>query len=185
MARRLVIAVSGKPGTGKTTYAKHLASTFGLRYVSSGELFRRIAAERGLSLLELHRLAEKDESVDLEVDRRALEEASRGGVVVEGHLAAWALKDVADLKIIFTAPLEVRARRVAGRDGKPVPEALAEVIAREESNRRRALKYYGLDIEDLSIGNLVLDTSLLDVEGVKKVIETFVREYLRVHPEKL
>jgi hypothetical protein len=30
----------------------------------------------------------------------------------------------------------------------------------------------------------VLDTSLLDVEGVKKVVETFVREYLRAHPEK-
>jgi cytidylate kinase len=184
MTRRLVIAVSGKPGTGKTTYAKHLASVFGLRYVSSGELFRRIAEERGLSLLDLHKLAEEDESIDLEVDRRALEEASRGGVVVEGHLAAWVLKDAADLKIIFTAPLEVRAKRVADRDGKPVSEALAEVLAREESNRRRALKYYGLDIEDLSVGSLVLDTSLLDVEGVKKVVETFVREYLRVHPEK-
>jgi cytidylate kinase len=88
------------------------------------------------------------------------------------------------LKIIFTAPLEVRAKRVADRDGKPVSEALAEVLAREESNRRRAQKHYGLDIEDLSVGSLVLDTSLLDVEGVKKVVETFVREYLRVHPEK-
>ncbi len=184
MPRRLVVAVSGKPGTGKTTYAKYIASVFGLRYISSGELFRRIAEERGVSLLELHELAEKDESVDLEVDKRALEEASRGGVVVEGHLAAWVLKDVADLKIVFTAPLEVRAARVAKRDRRSIDEAVSEVLAREESNRRRALKYYGLNIEDLSISSLVLDTSLLDVEGVKRTVETFIREYLRLHPEK-
>jgi len=103
---------------------------------------------------------------------------------VEGHLAAWVLKDVADLKIVFTAPLEVRAARVAKRDRRSIDEAVSEVLAREESNRRRALKYYGLDIEDLSISSLVLDTSLLDVEGVKRTVETFIREYLRIHPEK-
>lgn len=184
MARRLVVAVSGKPGSGKTTYAKHIAATFGLRYVSSGGLFRKIAEERGLSLLELHRLAEEDESIDLEVDRRALEEAASGGAVVEGHLAVWLLKDVADLKIVFTAPLRVRAERVAKREGKSVDEALAEILSREESNRRRALKYYNIDIEDLSPCNLVIDTSVLDVEGVKAVVETFIREYLRTHPEK-
>ncbi|MEM4805085.1 MAG: nucleoside monophosphate kinase, partial [Thermofilaceae archaeon] len=82
--RRLTVAVSGKPGTGKTTYARHIAQVFNLRYVSSGELFRRIAQERGIDLVELHRLAELDESIDREVDARALREAERGGVVVEG-----------------------------------------------------------------------------------------------------
>ena len=182
--RRLVIAVSGKPGSGKTTHAKYLAERFNLRYVSSGALFRRIAKERGLSLLELHKLAEEDSSIDLEVDRRAEEEARKGGAVIEGHLAVWVLGDSADLKFLFTAPLEVRARRLAARDGKSLDEALAEIRVREESNRRRALRYYGLDIDDYSVADLVLNTAKLDVEGVKRVVEVFVEEYLRLHPEK-
>ncbi|MEM4906212.1 MAG: (d)CMP kinase, partial [Sulfolobales archaeon] len=39
----LVIAVSGRPGSGKTTLAKSLADSLGLRYVSSGGIFRRMA----------------------------------------------------------------------------------------------------------------------------------------------
>jgi cytidylate kinase len=112
----LVIAISGKPGAGKTTYAKEVARLFNLRYVSSGSLFRQLAIERGVSLVELHKLAEKDFGIDRIVDGRAVEEAKRGDVVVEGHLAGWVLRDFSDLRIFFTAPLEVRAMRVAARD---------------------------------------------------------------------
>lgn len=181
---RIIIAVSGKPGTGKTTYAKHLAREFKLRYVSSGEVFRRIAQERGIDLVELHKLAERDQSIDREVDARALEEAKRGGVVVEGHLAAWLLRDVADLKIVLTAPLEVRAERVSKREGRPIDRVMEEVKAREESNRARALKYYGVDIEDLSIADIVINTAVFDIEGIKRALEVLVREYLRLHPDK-
>lgn len=182
--RRITIAVSGKPGAGKTTYARHLARVFELRYVSSGELFRRIAQEKGMDVVELHRLAEQDSSIDLEVDARALEEAKRGGVVVEGHLAAWLLREVADLKVVLTAPLNIRVERVASREGKSFDEAMLEVRTREESNRLRALKYYGVDIEDLSVADIVVNTAVLDIEGVKRVLEAFVREYLRLHPER-
>lgn len=177
---RFTVAVSGKPGTGKTTYAKFIAERFGLRYVSSGRLFRSIAEQRGLDLLQLHKLAEQDNSIDLEVDRRAIEEAKRGGVVIEGHLAVWLLKDLADVKIIFTAPLEVRVRRITEREGKSIQEALEDVKQREESNRIRTLKYYGVDIEDLSVGDLVVNTSALDIDGVRKVVEIFITEYLRL-----
>ncbi|MCS7104494.1 MAG: AAA family ATPase [Thermofilaceae archaeon] len=184
MKKRLTIAISGKPGAGKTTYAKHLANTFKLRYVSNGELFRRIAEERNIDLIELHKVAELDDSIDLEVDRRAAEEAKRGGVVIEGHLAAWVLKDLADLKILLTAPLSVRADRIAKREQKSLEDALREVKAREESNRMRALKYYNIDIEDLSGIDLIINTSILDIEGINKILEVFVTEYLKINPEK-
>ena len=44
----MVIAVSGQPASGKTTYARYLAETYGLRYVSSGRLFREYARRLGV-----------------------------------------------------------------------------------------------------------------------------------------
>jgi len=184
MSRRIVIAVSGEPGAGKTTVAKYIAESLGVRYVSNGELFRQIASERGVSLLDLHKLAEVDPTIDLEVDRRAVREAEKGGVVIDGHLSIWILSNIADLKLFFRAPLSVRAERVARRENKSVEEAMAEIRRREESNRRRGIAYYGFDIADYSVADLVVNTALLDADGVKKTALAFVREYLRLHPEK-
>ncbi len=181
--RKVSIAVSGKPGTGKTTYARFIAARYGLRYVSNGMLFRQLAREKGLTFEELHRIAEEDPSIDRLIDQRAIEEARKGGVVVEGHLAAWVLKDVAHVKIVFVAPLEVRARRIAAREGLSYEEALKQVLFRERSNEERARRYYGLDINDLSVADLVVSTLLLDVEGVKRVVAAFLDEYRRLHPE--
>ncbi|MEM1508724.1 MAG: AAA family ATPase [Thermofilaceae archaeon] len=182
--RKISIAVSGKPGSGKTTYAKFISESFGLHYVSNGMIFRNIAEEKGINFLELHRLAEVDESIDLEVDKRALEEAKKGGVVIDGHLAVWILRNVADLKILFTAPAEVRAQRIANREQKRLEEVMTEVKTREESNKLRALKYYGVDIDDYSIADIVINTATLDVEGIKKVVSCFIKEYLRLNPSK-
>ncbi len=177
-SRGLVIAVSGQAGSGKTTHAKLIAETFSLRYVSTGMIFRSIAKERGISLIELHKLAESDDSIDRYVDEKAKEEALKGNVVVEGHLTAWILRDIADVKIYLKADLRERARRIAERDGKSFEEALREIMFREESNRKRYLKIYGIDICDLSIFDLVIDTTKLPKEAVAKVIRTFIQEYI-------
>lgn len=176
---RLVIAVSGQVGSGKTTHAKKLAEFFNLRYVSNGMLFRQLARERGLTLRELHELAERDPEIDRIVDSRAREEALRGNVVVEGHLACWLLRDVADLCIFFKAPLEERVRRIMERDGVSREEALRDLRLREESNWRRAMKYYGVDIRDWSVADLVIDTGKLSVDAVDAVLVTFVQFYIR------
>lgn len=175
-----VIVVSGQVGTGKTTHAKLLAREFNLRYVSSGQLFRELAKERGFTLEEFHRLAEKDPKIDLLVDKRALREAERGSVVIEGHLTAWIVKELADIRILLTAPLEVRAKRVAERDNITLDKALKDVMLRDESNKLRAERYYGVDLSDWTIFDLVLNTSKLTVHGTFEVLKTFVGECLKL-----
>ncbi len=175
----VVIAVSGQPASGKTTLAKRLAEMLNLRFVSSGMLFRRLAEERGIPLLEFHKLAEQDPSIDKYVDNMAIEEAKRGNVVVEGHLAAWVLKDIADVKIYLKADLRARAERLAKRDGKSIEEAIQEIRNREELNRRRYLSIYGIDIADLSIFDIVLDTTYLTPEEVLDILLAYIKPVVK------
>lgn len=153
-----MIAVSGRPGSGKTTLAKSLADALGLRYVSSGGIFRRMAEKLGLSLVDMSRIAENDLSLDRAIDEEARNEAMKGGVVVDGHIAAWILKDIAHIKISVIAPLEIRVNRVAKRDSLNYDEALGVIKEIEESESRRFKALYGLDLSDNTVFDLIINT---------------------------
>lgn len=176
---KIVIAVSGPPGSGKSTLAKLLAKELRLRYVSSGALFRRLAKERGMSLLEFTKLAEKDYSIDRMIDNEARKEALKGCVVVDGHIAGWILRDLAQVKVYLYAPKEVRASRIAMRDGKAFDEALREVEERERSESKRFKEIYGIDINDLTVFDICINTATYGIEETLRITVEAVKEAMR------
>jgi cytidylate kinase len=173
-----VITVSGPHGTGKSTYARALAEALGLRYVCAGELFRELAKERNLSLEAFSSLAAKDPAIDMLIDERTKTEAKKGGTVIDAQLGAWMLRDIADVKVLMVAPDEVRFKRIAERDRTSLESAKKETIAREEIQKQRYKKYYGIDVDDLSIYDIKIDTSPYSVEQTKSLVIKEVRNLL-------
>lgn len=177
---KLVVTIGGLHGTGKSTYAKALARAFSLRHVSAGEAFRRLAEKIGVSLQELTRRALEDRSIDEYVDRMVREEASKGGVVIDGLLSAWMAGDKAHIRIYLWTPDKVRFKRIAERDGLSVEEAERITLEREKAEKERYMKYYGINIDDLSIYDIILNTELLPIQSIAKILESIVREYVKV-----
>ena len=176
--KRLTVAIGGLHGTGKTTYARAIAETFKLRHVSAGEAFRRLAESLNLTLQQLTERAARDRSIDERVDGMVREEALRGGVVVDGLLSAW-MAENAQVKICLQAPDEVRFQRIAKRDGLTFEEAKRLTLEREEAERRRYKQYYGINLDDLSVYDIVFNTELLPLEAGVKVLTDVVKEYVR------
>ena len=166
----MIVTVSGPHGTGKSTYAARLAGSLGLRHISAGALFRRIAKEKKLSLEELGEKALEDPSIDRLVDERTVTKAEKGNIVVDGQLAGWILKQKADLRIYLTAPEDVRLERIAKRDRVTLQEARLQTKQRESVQRERYSRHYGFQVEDRSIYHLVLDTNLGSIEDTAKVL---------------
>ena len=175
----LVITVSGPHGTGKSTYAKALAEALKLRYVSAGELFRELAKQQNLSLGELSSRAAQDPSIDRMLDERTKAEAKKGGVVIDAQLAAWMVRDLANAKVLLTAPDDVRFKRIAQRDRIHLDDARKETEYRESIQQKRYKKYYGIDVNNLSIYDLTIDTSLHPIEETKRMVIESVRGLLR------
>lgn len=173
-----VITVSGPHGTGKSTYAKALAEALGLRYVYAGELFRNLARERGMSLEGFSHIAATDPTIDATIDERTKAEAKKGGVVIDAQLAAWMVNDLANAKVLIMASNDVRFRRIAERDRISVEEAEKETLAREEIQRQRYRKYYGIDIADWSIYDLTIDTGRYPIEEAKQIVIQKVQKFL-------
>ncbi|MCD6559737.1 MAG: AAA family ATPase [Palaeococcus sp.] len=171
--KRLVITVSGLAGSGTTTLCRNLAGYYGFKHVYAGLIFRQMAEEMGMSLPEFQEYAELHPEVDREVDRRQVEAAKEGNVIIEGRLAGWMVKE-ADLKIWLDAPLRVRVERVARREKKPYDIAFMETVEREKQNKKRYLNLYSIDIDDLSIYNLVIDTSKWYPDGVFEIVKAAI-----------
>jgi len=173
-----VITVSGPHGTGKSTYARALADALGLRYICAGEIFRQLAKERGMSLGEFSQIAANDPAIDEIIDERTKAEAKTGGVVIDAQLAAWMAKEVADVKVLIVAADEVRFKRIAEREGISIEAAKQQTQARESIQRDRYRKYYGVDVGDLSIFDLTIDTGRYPINEARTVVIESVRSFL-------
>lgn len=181
----VVITISGLHGTGKTTQAKFLAQRFGLRYVSAGEIMRNMAKSIGVSLEEFSKIAERDHTIDKQIDEAIISEAEKGNVVLDGRLTAWMAGKKADIKILLTAPLDVRVKRIAERDKKSFEEALRETVVREESEKKRYIEIYGINVDDHSMFDVVINTALWDEETIKRALELLVEAYLTSSKNKM
>lgn len=162
----MIIAIGGPPGSGKTTVAEHFAKAHGYVLVSAGVLFRQMAGAHGMDLSAFSREAEKDHGIDRDLDRRVLEEIMRqdafgSDVIVDGRIQGHLLaqRRIPCLKVWIDASLDVRANRIAGREGQAVDVARREISGREASERSRYQVIYGIDLGDLRDFDLVIDSS--------------------------
>lgn len=167
----MILTVGGLPGSGTTTLSRKLSEQFSFTHIYAGKIFREMAQEKRISLEELSRKAETDETIDLKVDQRQIDLAV-DSTVVEGRMTAYLVD--ADLKIWLVAPLDVRAQRVSSRENISYEESLEKIIKREKSEKKRYIKYYTINIEDLSVYDLVINTRLWDAEGVFQIVKAAI-----------
>ena len=174
----MLITVSGPAGSGKSTLAANLADALGYDHVSGGDIFRSLADERDVSLVELNQQAEDDDQIDRDLDRRLRAIASEeNDLVLESRLAGWMAGEYADLKLWLDAPTDVRATRIADREHKSTAEAREETQARAQSEALRYEEYYNIDIEDRSIYDLSVDTARWDADSLLDLVVTAVEVY--------
>ena len=170
----MIITISGPPGSGKSTLSKILSVKLGLELVSMGDIFRKCAQDRCMSLEEFGQIAKCNEKIDHEIDEMQKKIADeKDDILIEGRLSGFLVD--ANLKVWLKAPLEIRAQRIAKRESKQVAKAMAETSEREECERERYLKYYGIDINDLSVYDIIIDSSKWSPEELSEIVEKAVK----------
>jgi len=176
----MVICICGMAGTGKSTLAKRLAKKYGFKYCSGGDVLKALAIEEGYKPLEhgwweskegmrfLERRSE-DSKFDEIVDKKLVELARQGNVVLDSWTMPWLLEE--GFKILLEASPEKRAERIARRDGISVEEALKALKSKEEKTKAIYKKLYGFSLgEDFRPFYLILDTNNLDREEVFHIL---------------
>lgn len=179
----MIITISGKPGSGKSTVAKMLARKLGYRHYSMGDLRGKMALERGMNIDQLNALGEKDPSTDREIDARqeklGMEEDN---FVIDSRMGFHFIPH--SLKIYLDISAKEAARRIFSdnanrpdeRAYKSAAEAGAAQCKRVESDSKRYIKYYGVDCYDRSNYDVVIDTTKLRPGQVVEIIIGAIKE---------
>lgn len=171
----MIITISGRPGSGKSVVAARVADALDFRHVSAGDFMREMAAERGLSILELSRSAEERDSIDREIDARTVHLAEESDEFVMDARLGWHFIPES-VKVFLEVTPETAARRIydARRGSERENVSLADTVeateSRTESERKRYLTYYGLDYTDHSHYDLVIDTSDKTIDEVVELM---------------
>lgn len=170
----MIITFGGLAGSGTTTAADVLSKKLNIPFISAGSIFRYMAKEREMSLLEFSKFAEDNTAIDIELDKRQVEIAKKSeNLIIEGRLSAHFVD--ADLRIWLLAPLDIRAERVCNRESKSMERVEEEIKIREESEALRYLDIHNIDINNLDIYDLILNTKRFDPDSISKIILTTLK----------
>ena len=171
----MIVTIGGLAGTGTTTLAEVLSEKLDVPYISAGFIFREMAAERGMSVLEFSEFAEGNDDIDKEIDKRQAEQAkSSENLIIEGRLSAYFV-DNADLRIWLFTPFDVPSKRIAQREDKSVDVAKDEIIIREKSEALRYKEIHNIDISNMDIYDIIINTDSFNPESISEIITTTLK----------
>lgn len=180
--RPLIITISGDLGGGKSVLANALVDYWGAEAYSTGTIQRKMAAERGISTLDLNKLAETDKSIDQEVDGnfRKLSKTDTN-LVIDSRMAWHFIPDSFKIKLevnpVLAAERIIAANRSEEKYGD-FDDTLRGLKDRKLSERERFLKYYDVDIEDQDNYDLVIETTDVTPEAIQIVTNDAIKDWL-------
>ncbi len=160
-----IITISGALGSGKSTIMKMLANRLGYETYSTGNAQREIAKRYGVTTLELNHIADTNPDIDKEIDGVFATLSGMGKkYVIDSRLAFHFVPS--SFKVKLNVDVAEAARRVLSDTQRTsevqcdTPEQMAEILRqRRASEVARFITTYGVNIDDNSHFDLVIDTT--------------------------
>lgn len=182
-SKKKIITIAGRPGSGKSTASKTVASKLGYEHFSSGDLFRAVASERGIDVHQANLVAEKEKEIDFLVDQRLRDIGIEQDQVAIDSRMAWhwmpfSFKVFLDLDLLIAADRIIRNMDPARLEVEHVPNSAKEYAnilqLRLDSEAKRYENLYQVNPYDKKNYDLVIDTGENNAEQVvEKILDAY------------
>lgn len=162
------IAISGRPGAGRSTLLKNLKDVvepLGWETFSGGDFSRQFAIQAGTHHagdVTHHKATDYSDEIDHQIDAAMREKLANPEthVAVESWIAGWNMRGLPHvLKVLLMCDDSLRIDRVVNRDNLSVEEAKKHLREREEANLGKWERMYGVtDFWDPKHYDLIINT---------------------------
>lgn len=175
------ITITGDLYSGKSTVAKAISEALKYTYFSVGDLQRKLAIEKGMSITQYNKYM-LDNNLDHEVDNKTMEIGKeKDDFIFDARLAWNFIPD--SFKIYLKVDIDVSVQRAMKDDrGKSerygqLQDAKANIIERRRLEVSRFKYIYDVDIANEGNYDLVIDTSHVSTEEVIREILENIKKY--------
>lgn len=172
---RKIICISGDLASGKSVVSRIVAEQLKYELFSAGRIFRQLAEEKGISVLELNNLAETSQEIDNMIDSKLIEIGHKQENIILDSRMAWHFVKESFNVYLMVDHLEAAKRVLQDKRGTTekynnIDEALEGLAQRRAAESKRYLSKYGVDISNLDNYQLVVDTTCKSAEQVARII---------------
>ena len=181
----MLISITGKLGSGKSTICNLLKDRYGFEIYSTGAFQREVAREMGITTLELNKRLREDPSLDYVIDdavKKLSIERAQDKLIFDSRMA-WHFANKS-FKIFLTIDPREAARRVmlnqrgseefyANED-----EACEKLIERSQVEQARFMQIYGVDYYDFNNFDLIVDTTSRTPDEIINIIVAAYESYV-------
>lgn len=186
MKKKKIIAITGNIAGGKSKVVDAIAKKLNMDTYSASKSFRELARVHNMDITTFNEYIEKNPEIDSKIDNAMIEYLqNHDNLVMDSRLAWFFEKDA--FKVFVTVDLEVAAKRLVldsiNRNIEDkyntIDEAKIAIIKRQNYEKDRYKKEYGIDILDYSNYDLVVDSTNLSVDEITKIIIEKYKEWLQ------
>lgn len=181
----MLISITGKLGSGKSTICNLLKDRYGFEIYSTGAFQREVAREMGITTLELNKRLREDPSLDYVIDdavKKLSIERAQDKLIFDSRMA-WHFA-AKSFKIFLTIDPREAARRVMlNQRGSEEfyadeNEACEKLIERSQVEQARFMQIYGVDYYDFNNFDLIVDTTARTPDQIIDIIVAAYESYV-------
>ncbi|MFA5791743.1 MAG: AAA family ATPase [Candidatus Paceibacterota bacterium] len=186
--KKEIITICGGLGSGKSSTAKKVAEILEFKHFSSGDFFRQVGLELGLSVTETNIRAETDPKIDEMTDQKMRDLRDKDKIVIDSRLAHHWIPE--SFKVYLDLPTEIAKERIMNsiKEDKlraqseqvsSVEEVFEKMNERFESEQKRYWTLYKIDNTKKNQFDLVIDTNKNNLEQVVNIIVSEYKKWIK------
>lgn len=182
----MLISITGKLGSGKSTVCNLLKERYGFEIYSTGAFQREVARKMGITTLELNKRLREDPSLDYVIDDAVKQlsiERAEDKLIFDSRMA-WHFAEKS-FKIFLTIdPCEAARRVMLNQRGceefyADEKEACEKLIERSQVEQARFMQIYGVDYYDFNNFDLIVDTTARTPDEIVSIIMSAYESYIQ------
>ena len=181
----MLISITGKLGSGKSTVCNLLKDRYGFEIYSTGAFQREVARNMGITTLELNKRLREDPSLDYVIDdavKKLSIERAQDKLIFDSRMA-WHFAEKSFKIFLTIEPCEAARRVMLNQRGSEEfyadeNEACAKLIERSQVEQARFMQIYGVDYYDFNNFDLIVDTTRRTPEEILDIIMAAYNAYV-------